>query len=217
MPRFAQRVAEQRLVGPRRAGRDHHAVEPFVADRVRDLLGGIGGAGEQAFLGVNDIGKRRGVFDDGGNVDHSADVGAAVADEDADLGLLFRDVPFRRIHPLSGSACRAGRRAAAPHRAPAPLAVTTDSGISIGPLEGAADEDSRAGGLDRIDRIGLAEAVRIELDAELAGQLLRIRGRIQSDGQAPPGRIPLPSLHRRSVEYRIVTFLLSGISLPIDT
>ena len=39
------------------------------------------------------------------------------------------------------------------------------------PLEGSADEHSRASGLDGIDRVGLAEAVLVELDAELLGQL----------------------------------------------
>ena len=53
--RFAQRVAEQRLVRPRRAGGDHHAVQALVADGVGDRLGGVGGAGEQALLDVNHV------------------------------------------------------------------------------------------------------------------------------------------------------------------
>ena len=52
-----------------------------------------------------------------------------------------------------------------------------------GALEGAADEHARARGFHRVDRIGFAESVSIELDAELGRQALEISRRIQSDGQ----------------------------------
>ena len=49
-------------------------------------------------------------------------------------------------------------------------------------LEGSAHKDPGYVGLHRIDRIGFAESVRIELDAELICQSLRIRRRVQSNG-----------------------------------
>ncbi len=56
-------------------------------------------------------------------------------------------------------------------------------GNICGPLERAADKDSRASRLHRIDRSGLAESVGIEFDAELARQSLGVGRRIQSNGQ----------------------------------
>ena len=53
---FAEGVPEQRLVGPRGAGGDNHAVEPLFPNRVGDLLRGVRGADEEAFLGVRHIG-----------------------------------------------------------------------------------------------------------------------------------------------------------------
>ena len=179
---FPHRVPEQGLVGPRRAGGDHHAVEPLVADDVRYLLGIVGGAGEQAFLGVNDVVQPGGVFDHGGNVDHPADIRAAVAHENAHLGFLFRNIPFLRIDALPAQlAALGGEHLAAQGGGPA--RGHDRFGDVGGSLEGSACIDSRARGLDRIERIGLAEPVRIELDAELLRQVGRILGRAHSHRQ----------------------------------
>ena len=92
----------------------------------------------------------------------------------------------------------------------------TDSGISIGALEGAAYKNSRARGLHGIERIGLAETLGIELDAELVCQALGISGRVQSDRQDHHVEFFFfYSILGGGVSQ--VTFLVSGISFPMDT
>ena len=131
---------------------------------------------------MNHVAQGQGVFDDPRHVDHAADVGAAAADEDADLRFFLGDVLLRRVYAFLGQpsaprlqqlAGQGAGRARGHHRL----------GNVHRPLEGAADENARAAGLDRVDRVGLAEALLVELDAELLRKLLRILGRVQPDRQ----------------------------------
>ncbi len=170
---FAQRVPEQRLVRSRGAGSHDHAVETLLTDGVRYLRGRVGGTDEQSLFRVNDIVQGQGVVDHPGHVDHAADVGTAVAHEDADPGLLLGDIPLHRVDPILGQ--------------PTPAVVEELTALRAGPagrhhrlrdvdgsLEGPADEDAGAGGLHGVHRVGLAESVRVELDAECPGEVLGI-------------------------------------------
>ncbi len=180
--RFPQRVAEQGFVRPRRAGGDHDAIEPLVPDRVGDRLSGVGGAGEQAFLRMDDVAERARILDQRGDVDHPADIGTATADEDPDPGLLVGDRLLRRIDPVRGQLAPPGPQQL---RRQSPRRARREDGFGNipRPLERTADEDALPGGLDRVDRIGLAEPVRLQFDAELPGQLLGVGRRIEPDRQ----------------------------------
>ena len=87
--RFPAGIAEQRLMGARRTGRQHHAVEPFVFDLIGDLLGIFGRAGEQIFPRPGNILQGCSIFDYLWNIHHPADIGAAVAHHHPDLELLL--------------------------------------------------------------------------------------------------------------------------------
>jgi hypothetical protein len=68
------------------AGGDDDAVEVLLAGAFSDeVLSGIRAHVPVIFC-YDDIREGFGVFDEGGDVDDTGDVGAAVADEDADFG-----------------------------------------------------------------------------------------------------------------------------------
>ena len=178
--RFAQGVAKQRLERARRAGGDHHPVQPLVADGVRDRLGGIGGAGKQGIFDVDHARQAQGVLGDIGHIDDAADVGTAATDKDTDLGFVLRDILFHRIDPVR-------RELAAPR-----LEQVGDLGASTAgphhrlgnvhrPLEGAARENARSAGLQRVEGLNLAKAVVVEFNAKDFGKTLGILGRCQAD------------------------------------
>ena len=131
---------------------------------------------------MDHIGQGGSIFNNGRNIHDSPDIGSAVAHEHAHTGLLFRHVLFGRINPFlvqlpapvgQEPTAEGIRSAGAHHR----------FGDVYGALEGSADKNSRAGCLDGIDRVGPAESVGIQLDAELVGHSLHITGRAQPDGQ----------------------------------
>ena len=99
-PSLAEGVAEQRLVGPGRASSHHHPVEPLLADGLRDLGGGIGGADKEPLLGMTDVIEAPRVLHNRRYVDDPADVRAAVTGKDTDPGLLVGDIPLFGIDPL---------------------------------------------------------------------------------------------------------------------
>ncbi len=77
-------AAEGGLVQVGRAGRHHDAVQPQLADVALDqLLAGIG-AHVLVVPGQGDAGQTLGELGQGVDVDHAGDIGAAVADVDAD-------------------------------------------------------------------------------------------------------------------------------------
>ena len=95
----AQHVLEDGLVGGGTAGRHHHPVEIMLLDHLHHLGLGVLGAGEEVGLGVLHVGDVLGVFHDGRDIGHPADVEAAVADKDPDPGRLVQHVLFRRDRP----------------------------------------------------------------------------------------------------------------------
>ncbi len=181
-PGLAQGVPEQRFERSRGAGGDDHAVEPFLPGDVRDFLGRVGGARKHLLLGIDDIGQRQAVIDGGGNIHRPADIRPAVTHEDADPRLLLGDVPLRRIDALPGEP-----PPAEVEQLPALGAGAAGAENRLGdvdrPLERAADENPRPAGLHGVERAGLTEVMRVELDPELGRQTLDVRGRIQSHGQ----------------------------------
>ena len=185
MPAFTQRVAEQRLdasSGVQAATTTRF--RPFSLMVSEICLAELVAHANSCLLGVDHIGKRLGVFDHRRDVHHPADIGAAMADEDADLGLLLRDVPLRRIYPLPLQACRAGSARSSPHRAPAPLAVKTDSGISMGPWKAPLTKMPGPGGLHRVDRVASCRSRAGSARRRTCpASSLHVGGRVQSDGQ----------------------------------
>jgi len=143
----------------------------------------LNGADEEAFLRVNHIVQALGILNQGGDIDHSSDVGAAMTGEDPNPDIFFRDIPFRWIDPFPGQSA-----------SPGPQERSDQSIGSAGghhrfrdidrPSEGATDEKHPwAGGFYGIDGIGFTESVSIELDAELFRQAARFGGRGQPDAQ----------------------------------
>ena len=101
-----QRLAEGRLVHPRAAGGDHDPVQPVLLDVLDDHL--LAGVGAHVLVGPRhgDAGQGGGGLHDGVAVDDLGDVGAAVADVDADLAdLVHAHPPITRPGPRrAGSA-----------------------------------------------------------------------------------------------------------------
>ena len=116
------------------------------------------------------------------NVDDPSDIRPAMTHKDPYPRLLFGDIPFRRIDPffvqlpspvvkeLTALGARsAGRK--------------NRLGNVQGALKGSADKDPGPGRFHGIERIVLAESLRIELDAELGCEVLGISRRVHSNGQ----------------------------------
>ncbi len=192
-------LLEEPLMGPGRAGGDDDPREPLLLDHLAHLDGRILGAGEEVVRGIDHVGQGLGVLHDGRDVDHAADVDPAVADED----------PRPRADPpevaLHRELFRRGQRA--PARGQEPLGAGGGAarlhdrlGDVLGAGEGAADEDPFPGGLDRVLPERLAEAVLLEVDAQVLRQLGRFLRRRESHGEddhvelllgeafRPPGR-----------------------------
>ena len=131
--RLSDGLLEHGHVGPGAAGSHHHPVELVFLDEIQDLALGVGGTGEQVLVGHRHPRQGGHVFGEGRDVDHAADVNAAVADEDADAGLLALDVRLRRqLFDLRAAVPRAAANSS-PAAAAAAEASITDWGISLGP------------------------------------------------------------------------------------
>ena len=107
--RFAQRLLEQRLVRPRRAGGDDDTVQALLPDGLLDRLLCVLGAGVERVLRVGDPAQRSGVRRDFLDVHNRGDVRAAVTDEHAGPHLLPDNVHLRRVlrsADLSSPGCR---------------------------------------------------------------------------------------------------------------
>ncbi len=210
---LSEGVAEERLQGPRRAGRDDDPIEAVLLDGVGDLLGGVRRAGEELIGGVDHVRQGKGVLHRGGDPHDPADVGAAVAHEDADLGTLQGHVPLQRILALLRElpptvvqelADLRTRRAGRDDRL----------GDVRGPLEASAHEDARSAGFHGVRGEGSVEAVIVELDAEGVRQAFRAGRGIQPHGQ-----------HHQVELFFLDPFILRGIPdgdvlglriLPVD-
>ncbi len=166
-PAWRMRVLEERLVRARGAACHHHAVQPVLEDRRRDLLLRVLRAGVQVVFGVDHARQGPGVLDHVGHVDHAADVDPAVADEHADARLLVRSRPAPAGTP---SRCVRVPRASASSAeacAAAQLASMTVSGMSLGSLKAPATKmpgREVCGGLE-CRRLGKAELVQAHAQA----------------------------------------------------
>ena len=102
---LADGAPESRLVHPRRAGGDHHPRQPLLLDGVDDGALPRVGTGVLEGLGVQHVahGERRLGHLVGGH--GAGDVGAALADEDADT---HGSAPRRRLAGGRPGCCRRG-------------------------------------------------------------------------------------------------------------
>jgi len=181
-PRLAQGVAEERLQCSRGAGGDDHAVQVLFLYLVRYLPRRVGGTGEELLLGVDDVGECLAVFHRAGDVDDPADVGAAVADEDAHPGLLLGYVPLFGVYPLPGEVAAAVVQHLADLGAGAGGAEDRLGDVD-GALEGAGDKDPGAVRYHGVSGVEPAEVVLLELDAVLPGHIPDALRRVHADGE----------------------------------
>src|SRR5208283_2501512 len=89
-------LLEKRLMGPGRTGRYDDPVEPVLFYDLLHFLLAVLGAGEEVVGSVDHIRKSCGVLCNVLNIHHRGDVYAAVANKDADPGLLLRGVLLDR-------------------------------------------------------------------------------------------------------------------------
>ncbi len=88
--------SEKGLVGPRGARSHHNPVQAVFFDGLLDLFLGILGTGKEVFLGMDDLRQACSVAAHLRHVHDTADIDAAVADENADAGCLSGYILFRR-------------------------------------------------------------------------------------------------------------------------
>ena len=171
-PGLAQRVSEERLVGPGRTRRDENAVEVVLLDRLLDLLRAVGGAGVEVLLGIDDVRQGPGKLHGLGHVDDPADIAPAVADEHADPRLLVRDVLLGGI--LLGfdqGSPHVGKESHGPCGGAAGLHDGLGNVLRLG--EGAADKHAGTVRVQWGQAAELAVAVLVAFDAEPLGHLGR--------------------------------------------
>ena len=177
---IAQRIAEDRFVGSRRAGGDDDAIQAILVDPPLDLLLVVVSAGIDAVLGEGHVGEVAGVLDDGIHRDDGGDVAATVADEHADARRLIRDVVFGWIVlapdpriPCWRQQCHgAGGCGACLHHG---------VGDVLGFLEGTADEDARPRSIERAELTRVCEAPLVQFDADLLGLLAKARAGLETE------------------------------------
>ena len=137
-----QGLHEHRGMGFRTAGGDDHPIQLVLEDLILDLGLGILAAGEEVVVDKDYARQGCRIFLQAGNIDDAGDIGAAVADKDADPRFQAGDVDLFRNHPFLGvrSPCR-GYLAAGKTRRGAGFGHR--SGDILRSLEGAAGEDAR--------------------------------------------------------------------------
>jgi len=155
-------ILEELFMGARRAGRHHYPVQLLFGDDLPDLLLGILGAGKEIVVDENYLGQRCRIGPDFADVDHRADVDAAVADKHPDAGSGFRQVRLlgRQLAHLHAGAPRPGQvdgrctggSAGFRHR----------ERDVLGPLEQATGIDSGPGSADRGKAVGDRKPVVIQ-------------------------------------------------------
>ena len=179
---LAQIVLEEGFVGPGAARSHHHPVELMLLDHLAHGRKAVGGAGEGVVVGIDHARQGEGKLAHLGHVDHSGDVDAAVAHEDADARLLGGDLPFLRIGRLGQEgapdlAQEGGRR---PRRR---RGLAHGFGDVLGRLEDAAGIDALPAGLHHLEGRIVHEAPLVGIDAADGRQLLGRRMGRQAHGQ----------------------------------
>ncbi len=179
-PRIAKRVAEDRLVRPRRTGGDHDPVQPVLGDLGLHLVLVVVGAGVDVRLGKDHAGQEPRSLDDPLHVDHRGDVAAAMADEDADPRRLVGHVALGRIGlGADAAAAGLGQQGHRPRRGRAGLHHRV--GNVLGLLERAPDEHARPGGVQRPELVRGGEAPAVEHHAQPLGLLLQAGAGLQAE------------------------------------
>ena len=177
--RLAKRVAEQRLVGARRARRDDDPVEAVLGDLLADSGLRVARAGVEVFLGVDDVWEPAGVLRYRGHVDDPADVPAAVADEHADPRLLAGDVALLRVGSLGEErTSHVGEKGHCPGGGGARLDDRLGDVLRLD--ERPADEHPVSRARHRPDRGGPREPIGGQPDSEPLGERLGARGRLEA-------------------------------------
>ena len=121
-------------------------------DDIQNLALGVSGAGEQVLVGHDHLRQGGHVFGEGRDVDHAADVDAAVADEDADPRLLALDVPLRR-QLFDLQLCAPGRSQEFAGGGGRGRGLHHQLGDILGTLEGPTDKDPRSAWWPRVKRV----------------------------------------------------------------
>ena len=170
-------------VGPGAAGSHHHPVEFVFLDEIQDLALGVGGAGEQVLVGHRYPWQGGHVFGEGRDVDHAADVNAAVADEDADAGLLPLDIRLgRQLFDRKLGAPGRGQQFARGRRGRRGLHHRL--GDILGTLKRPADKDPfPVGGHRRKGRGPGKMSFRPDVNSQFCGQFHDLGGDFQAAGE----------------------------------
>jgi hypothetical protein len=177
-----QRIAEDRLVRPRRARSDDHAVEPVLGDLLLDAVLAVIGAGVGIMLGDDHVGQFARMLDHCLDVHHRGDVAAAVADKHTQPRRFVGDVALRRVNlGLHAGAAGALKQGHGPPGGRAGLHDRVGDVLGLG--ERPADEDARPGGVQRLQLPGLGESPAIQYHAKPLGLLAQRRAGLQTQRQ----------------------------------
>ena len=177
---LADVLLEELLVRAGRARRHHHPVERVLLNAFLDLGQRVLRAGVEQVFRVGHAGEILRCFRHRGYVHGAGDVRPARADEYTHPGLLGAHVALLGI--LLGRNHRAARLAQLPAgQGRGCRSLHHGLGNVLGGLEGAADEDPRAGRCQRLILGRLCKAVLVEFEADAIGQLADFLGHLQAN------------------------------------
>ena len=181
--RLPDGLLEHGHVGPGAARSHHHPVEFLFLDEIQNFALGVSGTGEQVLVGHGHPRQGGHVFGEGRDVDDAADVDAAVADEDADAGLLALDVHLRgQLFDLQLGT--PGRSQQFTRSRGGGRGLHHRLGDILGTLEGSADKDPRFVGGHRRKRRGPGKmSFRPDVNSQFSGQLHDLGGDFQAAGE----------------------------------
>ena len=161
---LADRVAEQRLVRPRRARCHDDSIEAVLPDQFLDSVLRIAGAGIEVMFCIHNPGQRLGELNGRGHVKIAADVSPAVTDEDTNSRALSAHVFLRRVLLLSDQ--RVPRLREEGHRlSRGPRSVGHAFGNVFRLREGAAHEHARPRGFNRAESTRRGESMSVDVNA----------------------------------------------------
>ena len=162
---FSHCLPKNGFVGSGGAGSYDDAVQVVLEDNVAHVILRVLRTGVEVVLGVGDVGQLPGVLRNVGHVYDPADVDPAMADKNADPGLLPADIPFRRIRADLGEGVPDLRqKLQSPRRRAAGLRDCLGDILRAGGR--AAHQDAGARGFERPHGVGPNETVGIEPDPQ---------------------------------------------------
>ena len=204
-PRLADTVLKQRLVGQRRTGGDHDPVEPQFPRLLRDVLDRILRTGVQVVLGVHYPRQARRVLRHRRHVEEAADVGPAMADENADARFLRAHVPLRRIRhlPRASPASRGHDRPSSRRRA---AGLDHRFGDVLRFAERPHGEDSRTARLQRLEGKRATEPVLVQFHAQPPPQFAHSLRNLHPHGEHHQVKLFLDNRRIAGSKWRITLF-----------